>query len=63
MFARYWLFKLARGYDDEPVTLRPLPKSIGCSKNFRGPEALTTKEKVELAVSVVLSRSEFVGFR
>ncbi len=26
---------------------RDLPKSIGCSKNFRGPEMLDTREKVE----------------
>ncbi|CAG7833993.1 unnamed protein product [Allacma fusca] len=42
-----WLYNLARGFDDEPVILRQLPKSIGCSKNFLGPETLTTKDKTQ----------------
>ena len=30
-----------------------MPKSIGCSKNFRGPEQLDTREKVETWVKVL----------
>ncbi|XP_023344540.1 DNA polymerase eta isoform X3 [Eurytemora carolleeae] len=43
-----WLHLLGRGFDNEPVKERELPKSIGCSKNFRGPDVLDTKEKVQL---------------
>jgi len=42
-----WLFRLSQGFDDELVTPRQLPKSIGCNKNFPGREALRTKEKVK----------------
>ena len=42
-----WLYDMARGLDHEPVKERDLPKSIGCGKNFRGPEILDTKKKVE----------------
>jgi len=42
-----WLYNLARGIDHEEVKERELPKSIGCSKNFRGPEILDTRSKVE----------------
>ncbi|XP_037080616.1 DNA polymerase eta-like [Pollicipes pollicipes] len=42
-----WLYQLARGFDSEPVADRHLPKSIGCSKNFRGPEVLRTRAKVK----------------
>jgi len=42
-----WLYNLARGIDHEEVQERELPKSIGCSKNFRGPEMLDTRDKVE----------------
>ncbi|XP_078251657.1 DNA polymerase eta-like, partial [Rhinoraja longicauda] len=42
-----WLFDLCRGLDFEPVRPRYLPKSIGCSKNFMGKEALTTCEQVK----------------
>ena len=42
-----WLYDIARGLDKEPVKERDLPKSIGCGKNFRGPEILDTKEKIE----------------
>jgi len=43
-----WLHSLAKGYDGESVTERELAKSIGCGKNFRGPDILDTKAKVEL---------------
>ena len=44
-----WLHKLAaEGQDGEEVTVRELPKSIGCGKNFRGPDMLDTREKVEM---------------
>ncbi|CAM9688972.1 unnamed protein product [Lampetra fluviatilis] len=42
-----WLHDLCRGVEFEPVRPRQLPKSIGCSKNFMGREALDTKEKVQ----------------
>jgi len=42
-----WLYNLARGIDHEEVQERELPKSIGCSKNFRGKEMLDTRSKVE----------------
>ncbi|VEL23254.1 unnamed protein product [Protopolystoma xenopodis] len=38
-----WLYALCRGTDTEPVTPRSLPKSIGCSKNFLGQNALTSQ--------------------
>ena len=41
-----WLHDAARGIDREPVKERDLPKSIGCGKNFRGPEILDTRQKV-----------------
>ena len=41
-----WLHDVARGIGREPVKERDLPKSIGCGKNFRGPEVLDTKKKV-----------------
>ncbi|CAL8122536.1 unnamed protein product [Orchesella dallaii] len=46
-----WLYRLSQGYDDETVTPRQLPKSIGCNKNFFGPEALKTKEKVKFWIT------------
>ncbi|KAA0199467.1 DNA polymerase eta subunit, partial [Fasciolopsis buskii] len=39
-----WLYDLCRGYDPEPVTVRQIPQSIGCSKNFPGRSALATIE-------------------
>uniref|UniRef100_A0A6B0VG47 DNA polymerase eta n=1 Tax=Ixodes ricinus TaxID=34613 RepID=A0A6B0VG47_IXORI len=42
-----WLYKLARGVDDEPVTCRKLPQSIGCGKNFSGSSALHSADKVK----------------
>uniref|UniRef100_G1KJL3 DNA polymerase eta n=1 Tax=Anolis carolinensis TaxID=28377 RepID=G1KJL3_ANOCA len=42
-----WLYDLCRGIEHEPVKPRQLPKSIGCSKNFRGREALVTQKQVQ----------------
>ncbi|XP_064622676.1 DNA polymerase eta-like [Lineus longissimus] len=42
-----WLYEVCRGIENEPVSARQLPKSIGCSKNFRGKTALDTKDKVK----------------
>ena len=44
---RAWLYGVCRGIENEPVSDRQLPKSIGCSKNFAGREALNTKAKVQ----------------
>lgn len=41
-----WLARLARGLDDEVVKPRLLPKSVGCSKTFRGRSALTSLKVV-----------------
>lgn len=43
-WSRNWLYDLCRGYDPEPVTVRQIPQSIGCSKNFPGRSALATIE-------------------
>lgn len=42
-----WLFNISRGIEHEEVKERDLAKSIGCGKNFRGPEILDTRAKVE----------------
>nr|XP_056708959.1 DNA polymerase eta [Euleptes europaea] len=42
-----WLYDLCRGIEHEPVKPRQLPKSIGCSKNFRGKTALITQRQVQ----------------
>ncbi|XP_014791234.2 DNA polymerase eta [Octopus bimaculoides] len=42
-----WLHALCRGFDNETVTARQVPKSIGCSKNFLGKSALDTRDKVK----------------
>lgn len=42
-----WLHNISRGIDTEDVKDRDLPKSIGCGKNFRGPEILSSRQKVE----------------
>ena len=47
---------LIQGFDGEEVSDRNLAKSIGCSKNFRGPDCLDTKEKVR-------SRNTYVCFQ
>ncbi|CAL1270242.1 unnamed protein product [Larinioides sclopetarius] len=41
-----WLYNVSRGIENEAVTPRQLPKSIGCGKNFPGKSCLDTKEKV-----------------
>ena len=40
------MYGVCRGIENEPVSDRQLPKSIGCSKNFAGKESLNTKDKV-----------------
>ncbi|KAJ8044503.1 DNA polymerase eta [Holothuria leucospilota] len=42
-----WLYRTCRGFEDEPVRPRQLPKSVGCSKNFLGKSCLNTVEKVK----------------
>jgi len=46
-----WICDAVRGIDNDPVESRLLPKSVGCSKNFRGPMLLKTVEQVEKALS------------
>uniref|UniRef100_A0A0B6ZJQ7 DNA polymerase eta n=1 Tax=Arion vulgaris TaxID=1028688 RepID=A0A0B6ZJQ7_9EUPU len=46
-----WLYNACRGIETESVSTRVLPKSIGCSKNFRGREMLDTKKKVKFWLS------------
>ncbi|OQV20052.1 DNA polymerase eta [Hypsibius exemplaris] len=41
-----WLMSISRGKDNETVQARDQPKSIGCSKNFSGSEALKTREDI-----------------
>jgi DNA polymerase eta len=41
-----WLNQISHGIDHEPVLSRQVAKSIGCSKNFRGKQALNTVSKV-----------------
>lgn len=43
---RMYLYDVCRGVETEEVSDRQLPKSVGCSKNFRGPEMLITKDQV-----------------
>ncbi|KYQ47834.1 DNA polymerase eta [Trachymyrmex zeteki] len=40
----FWLYSIARGRDDEPVTNRLLAKSIGAYKKFPGKQAITSLE-------------------
>ncbi|CAH1973587.1 unnamed protein product [Acanthoscelides obtectus] len=42
-----WLYNIARGIDNEPVTLRLISKSIGCCKQFPGRTALTATRDVK----------------
>ncbi|XP_025846761.1 DNA polymerase eta isoform X1 [Vulpes vulpes] len=42
-----WLYAMCRGIEHDPVKPRQLPKTIGCSKNFPGKTALTTREQVQ----------------
>ncbi len=53
-----WLYETCRGIDHEPVRLRTITQSIGCGKNFTGPEKLKTSQQVmywltELATEIV----------
>eukprot|EP00795_Rhopilema_esculentum_P013193 gene13193-4002_t len=41
-----WIFWLAKGIDSEPIRNRTLPQSVGCCKNFRGPDILNKTSKV-----------------
>ncbi|VEN42405.1 unnamed protein product [Callosobruchus maculatus] len=43
----HWLYNIAKGIDNEPVTLRLVSKSIGCCKKFPGRTALTTTDDIE----------------
>ncbi|XP_052105521.1 DNA polymerase eta-like [Mytilus californianus] len=43
----HWIYEVCRGIEQEQVSARQLPKSIGCSKNFQGKTCLDTKEKVQ----------------
>lgn len=63
-----WLYDLCRGHDPEPVTVRQIPQSIGCSKNFPGRSALATVETTrqwlcslasELVERLVADRGEY----
>ncbi|GAB1863394.1 DNA polymerase eta [Camponotus japonicus] len=40
----FWLYNIARGIDDEPVTNRLLSKSIAACKKFPGKQAITSLE-------------------
>ncbi|CAL1688850.1 unnamed protein product [Lasius platythorax] len=40
----FWLYNIARGIDDEPVTNRLLAKSIAACKKFPGKQAITSLE-------------------
>ncbi|XP_065894756.1 DNA polymerase eta-like isoform X3 [Dysidea avara] len=42
-----WVYQLCRGVDHEKVKSRHLPLSVGCGKNFNGPEKLTSPEQVQ----------------
>lgn len=42
IYFRSWLYNIARGIDNEPVTPRFTSKSIGCCKKFAGKSALLT---------------------
>jgi DNA polymerase eta len=42
-----WINDLSRGIDNDPVMDRDLPKSIGCSKTFVGPNMLEQKSGIE----------------
>ncbi|XP_046491410.1 DNA polymerase eta [Neodiprion pinetum] len=42
-----WLYNIARGMDNEPVTSRLISKSIGSCKNFPGKRAIVAKETLD----------------
>uniref|UniRef100_A0A2C9JKM7 DNA polymerase eta n=1 Tax=Biomphalaria glabrata TaxID=6526 RepID=A0A2C9JKM7_BIOGL len=46
-----WLYNACRGFNFEPVSIRELPKSIGCSKQFGGQQALDTPDKIKFWLS------------
>ena len=46
IICREWLYEICRGIDHEPVKERHVAQSVGCSKTFRGIEALNTRTKV-----------------
>ncbi|XP_014286764.1 DNA polymerase eta isoform X5 [Halyomorpha halys] len=46
-----WLYNIARGLDNEPVTARLVAKSIGCCKNFPGRTALIKTKDVHHWIS------------
>eukprot|EP00731_Ephydatia_muelleri_P024747 Em0016g1018a len=41
-----WLYMICRGVDNEPIRSRLLSQSIGCGKNFNGPEKLSSVQQV-----------------
>lgn len=43
-----WLYNIARGNDNEPVTPRLVSKSIGACKKFPGKQAIDQKDVVSL---------------
>jgi hypothetical protein len=43
LYSRTWLYNIARGIDNDPVTQRLVSKSICCCKKFPGRQALATK--------------------
>lgn len=50
MILRFWLYNIARGIDNEPVTNRLLAKSIGACKKFPGKQAITSLEVVSFKI-------------
>lgn len=50
----YWLHEVCQGIDHEPVKERHVAQSIGCGRNFNGPEMLNTKEKVNKWLDALL---------
>jgi len=43
---RSWLYAMCRGIEHDPVKPRPITKTLGCSKNFPGKTALSTRDQV-----------------
>lgn len=43
---RLWLYNIARGIDNEPVSVRLVSKSIGACKKFPGKQAITSLNMV-----------------
>lgn len=44
-----WLYQLCRGVDHEVVKSRQLAQSVGCGKNFLGPEKLHSADQVHIS--------------